>query len=44
MNYKKDDKINAEIKRLLKEELKSLEEVSVSKIVDKLISKKVSKH
>lgn len=43
MNYKKDDQVNAEIKKLLKEELRALEEVSISKVIDKVISKKVSK-
>lgn len=42
MNYKKDDLVNAEIKKLLREELKSLEEVSISKVLDKAISKKIS--
>jgi len=43
MKYEKDDKVNEEIKKLLKEDFKNLEEVSVAKEFDKRISYFVSK-
>lgn len=42
-DYKNDDKINKEIKRLLNEEFLSLEEASLSKILDRAVSKEVSR-
>ena len=38
MNYKKDDKINKEIKKLLKEEIDSIDESLMFKKADKAIS------
>lgn len=43
MNYKKDDKVNEELKKLLKEEQESFEEASLAKAFDKAISKRVTK-
>jgi len=43
MNLKKDDKVNGEIKRLLKKEIKSVDESLIFKKADKIISSLISK-